>query len=409
MEESKILVSKNIMTWQTKKLGEVCEIVNGGTPKTNIKSYWDGDILWITPKDMGKMDNIYVARTDRMISDAGLKNSSAKIIPQNSVILSTRAPIGHLAINITEITTNQGCKGLVPHHDLYTKYLYYFLEFSVELLNSLGSGTTFKEISGSTLKDVWIPIPTLAEQKRIVKKLDEVFLGLGEVREKAERNLKNAKELFESYLQGVFENLGEDWEEKNLGDIANFRNGMNFTKTSKGQTIKIVGVRDFQKSFFVPFTTLESVTIDGSLNETDLLREGDILTVRSNGNPELIGRTLLAEKVDGDVSHSGFTIRIRIEDKNVYPVYLCHYLKSKKARELLVKSGTGTNIKSLNQGALTALVIPLPKIAEQNAIVKKLDALSAQTKELEAIFRKKIAGVDELKKSVLQKAFAGEL
>lgn len=397
------------MTWQTKKLGEVCEIVNGGTPKTNIKSYWDGDILWITPKDMGKMDNIYVARTDRMISDAGLKNSSAKIIPQNSVILSTRAPIGHLAINITEITTNQGCKGLVPHHDLYTKYLYYFLEFSVELLNSLGSGTTFKEISGSTLKDVWIPIPTLAEQKRIVKKLDEVFLGLGEVREKAERNLKNAKELFESYLQGVFENLGEDWEEKNLGDIANFRNGMNFTKTSKGQTIKIVGVRDFQKSFFVPFTTLESVTIDGSLNETDLLREGDILTVRSNGNPELIGRTLLAEKVDGDVSHSGFTIRIRIEDKNVYPVYLCHYLKSKKARELLVKSGTGTNIKSLNQGALTALVIPLPKIAEQNAIVKKLDALSAQTKELEAIFRKKIAGVDELKKSVLQKAFAGEL
>ena len=140
-----------------------------------------------------------------------------------------------------------------------------------------------------------------------------------------------------------------------------------------------------------------------------MLREGDILTVRSNGNPELIGRTLLAEKVDGDVSHSGFTIRIRIEDKNVYPVYLCHYLKSKKARELLVKSGTGTNIKSLNQGALTALVIPLPKIAEQNAIVKKLDALSAQTKELEAIFRKKIADVDELKKSVLQKAFAGEL
>src|SRR6266704_1659685 len=93
--------------WQTKKLGEVCAITNGGTPKTNISSYWHGNILWITPKDMGKLESIFVSNTERKITKDGLKNSSANIIPVNSIILSTRAPIGHLAINEKEMTTNQ--------------------------------------------------------------------------------------------------------------------------------------------------------------------------------------------------------------------------------------------------------------------------------------------------------------
>ena len=132
--------------WQTKKLGEVCEVVNGGTPKTNVQRYWDGSILWITPKDMGKLDSFFVADTGRKITEAGLKNSSAKVIPADSIILSTRAPIGHLAINKKEITTNQGCKGLIPKNDLNVYFLFYFLKMSVDLLNSLGRGTTFKEL-----------------------------------------------------------------------------------------------------------------------------------------------------------------------------------------------------------------------------------------------------------------------
>jgi type I restriction enzyme S subunit len=111
--------------WEVKKLWEVCEIVNGGTPDTKVPEYWDGEILWITPKDMGKLDSIFVDDTARKITDAGLKNSSAKKLPINSIILSSRAPIGHLAVNTKEISTNQGCKGIIPKKVLSTLFLCY--------------------------------------------------------------------------------------------------------------------------------------------------------------------------------------------------------------------------------------------------------------------------------------------
>jgi type I restriction enzyme S subunit len=185
---------------------------------------------------------------------------------------------------------------------------------------------------------------------------------------------------------------------------------MNFTKGSTGALIKIVGVRDFQKSFWVPFESLESVTIHGDLNETDRLKPNDIIAVRSNGNPELIGRTLIAGNVVGDVSHSGFTIRIRLNSQVVSPLYLCHYIKTPKARKELVESGTGISIKSLNQGALSSLLIPFPtSLTEQQVIIHKLNVISEETKKLEAIYQQKLANLEELKKSILQKAFSGKL
>ena len=104
--------------WEVKQLGEVSEIINGGTPDTKVERFWDGNKLWITPKDMGQLTKIYVDDTLRKISEEGLKYSSAKMLPVNSVILSSRAPIGHLAINTREIATNQGCKGIVPKKQL---------------------------------------------------------------------------------------------------------------------------------------------------------------------------------------------------------------------------------------------------------------------------------------------------
>ena len=183
--------------WEIKTLGDVSEIMNGGTPDTTVPKFWDGQNLWITPKDMGKMEGIYVDDTLRKITDDGLKNSSAKILPPNSIILSSRAPIGHLAINTKPISTNQGCKGLVPKKGVDTLYLYYFLSKSVDLLNSLGTGATFKELSGSKLGTVEIPLPPLPEQQRIVAILDETFAAIAKAKANAEQNLINANELFE--------------------------------------------------------------------------------------------------------------------------------------------------------------------------------------------------------------------
>src|SRR5690606_37975721 len=133
--------------WEMKKLGEVSQILNGGTPKSKVKEYWNGDINWITPADLGKLDSVLVGETPRKITELGLQRSSAKMFPAYSVILSTRAPIGHLAINKVPMSTNQGCRGIIPSGKLEVWFLYYFLKMNVRLLDSLGTGATFKELS----------------------------------------------------------------------------------------------------------------------------------------------------------------------------------------------------------------------------------------------------------------------
>ena len=160
--------------WQTKKLGDVSDVMNGGTPKTGVPEYWAGQHRWITPAEMGKRVSPYVSDTERKITDLGLRDSSARMLPPNSVILSSRAPIGHLVINTEPMGTNQGCKGLIPHSQIETKFLYYYLSSIVDLLNSLGTGATFKELSGGKLKEVTVPVPSLAEQQKIGAKLDRL-------------------------------------------------------------------------------------------------------------------------------------------------------------------------------------------------------------------------------------------
>ena len=396
-------------SWRIRTIGEVTTIVNGGTPKSELSEYWNGDVFWITPKDMGKLESIYVSNTSRKISQSGLQKSSAKLIPNNSVILSTRAPIGHLAINQVAMATNQGCRGLVPKSDIDTKFLFYFLKLNTQLLDDLGTGTTFKELSTNSLAGVKIPLPPLPEQKRIVEILDEAFEGIDRAIALAEKNLANARELFESYLNAIFTQKGDGWEKKKLGDIATFRNGLNFTKSSKGESIKIVGVKDFQNHFWIQEAQLDSVTIDTNLKEIDILRKGDILAVRSNGNKELIGRCVLADELSEKTSHSGFTIRIRIERKDIYPQFIVHYLKSRELRKQLVESGGGISISSLNQQGLSLIIISFPTFLEQKAIVANIDEIASETQRLENIYRQKIAALNELKQSILQKAFTGEL
>jgi type I restriction enzyme S subunit len=205
--------------WQTKTIGEICEVVNGGTPKTGVTKYWNGEHRWITPAEMGKRATPYIGETARTLTNAGMANSSAQLLPPHSVILSSRAPIGHLVINTEPMATNQGCKGLIPSSQLIYKFLYYYLSSIVELLNSLGTGATFKELSGGKLKEVTIPLPPLPEQHRIVGILDEAFAGLATAKANAEKNLQNARALFESRLQSVFSQRGEGWVVKTLEEL----------------------------------------------------------------------------------------------------------------------------------------------------------------------------------------------
>lgn len=180
-------------SWKWVRLGEIGEIVGGGTPKTNNSEFWiNGDIAWITPADMKNVNGKYVSFGERNITEKGLNSSSAKLMPKHSVIYSSRAPIGYVAIAGNSLSTNQGFKSIIPYEFEMDNFLYYCLIDRTEDIIMRATGTTFKEISGSEFGNTIIPLPPLEEQKEIVKLLDNIF----------EKEAK-AKKIIESTLNKI--------------------------------------------------------------------------------------------------------------------------------------------------------------------------------------------------------------
>ncbi|MBE3128550.1 MAG: restriction endonuclease subunit S [Actinobacteria bacterium] len=394
------------MAWEVKKLGEVCEIVNGGTPDTKLKEYWDGKNLWITPKDMGKLDSIFVNETERKITNLGLKNSSAKLLPINSIILSSRAPIGHLAINKKPMSTNQGCKGIVPKKVLDFIFLYYFLKKSVELLNSLGSGTTFKELSGSKLAEVLIPLPPISEQKRIVAILDEAFKSITKAKENAEKNLKNAKEIFESYLQSIFENKGEGGEEKRLGEVCELKHGFAFNgndfNTDYGDDNPIVLTPgNFHESANLYFTPKNTKRYKGKVMNDWIFNKGDLVVVMTDlsSQMKILGKPAFIDHEN--ILHNQRIGRFIFKTDEINKRFIYYYLQTQTYLTKIKETATGTMVKHTAPKRILENKVFIPTVHDQNIIVAKLDALSQETKKLEAIYNQKLSDLEELKKSYL--------
>ena len=162
--------------WAWVRLGEIGQIISGGTPKTTHSEYWEnGDIPWITPADMRSLNSKYIERGARNITKLGLKSSSAQLLPKGSVLFSSRAPIGYVAIAQNEMATNQGFKSVAPFKTEMSEYLYFVLLALKSEIEKLGTGTTFKEVSGTTVANVAIPLPPLSEQQAIVEKLNRLL------------------------------------------------------------------------------------------------------------------------------------------------------------------------------------------------------------------------------------------
>lgn len=376
--------------WQTKTLGEVCDVMNGGTPKTGVSEYWDGNHRWITPAEMGKRLSPYVSDTERKITDLGLRDSSARMLPQNSVILSSRAPIGHLVINTEPMGTNQGCKGLIPRSQIETKFLYYYLSSIVDMLNSLGTGATFKELSGGKLKEVVIPVPSLAEQQRIVGLLDEAFEGLAVAKANAEKNLQNARALFESHLQSVFTQGGPGWVETTLDKIS-----------TNLDSRRVPITKSVRSSGEYPYYGASGI-VD---YVADYIFEGDNLLVSEDGANLLARSTPIAFSVSGRYWINNHAHILHFENMATQR-FAEFYLESIKLDDYI----TGAAQPKLNQKALNSISIPIPKAVEVQAkIVESVESLQEETSHLAAIYSRKLALLAALKKSLLHQAFSGAL
>lgn len=165
--------------WRWVRLGEIGKIVGGGTPKTDVLEYWaNGNIPWITPADMKNIKGKYIYHGEKYITSLGLNKSSAQLMPKNSILFSSRAPIGYIAITKNEVSTNQGFKSIVPFNVSLTNYIYYTLLALVDSIKKIGTGTTFKEVSGSVVERIIIPLPPIKEQRRIVEQLDRFLVNI---------------------------------------------------------------------------------------------------------------------------------------------------------------------------------------------------------------------------------------
>uniref|UniRef100_UPI0025916001 restriction endonuclease subunit S n=1 Tax=uncultured Parvimonas sp. TaxID=747372 RepID=UPI0025916001 len=200
------------------KINDIGEVVSGGTPSTSKNEYWYGDIGWITPKDLSSYDDIYISRGERNISSEGLNNSSAKLVPKNTVLMTSRAPIGYIAIANNELSTNQGFKSLICNEKIcHYKYFYYWLKLNIKYIINNSNGSTFKEISGGTFKNLELSLPSLNEQKAISSVLwtiDEKISVLKRINKNLEEQLLR---IFDSWFL-KFE-LSNEFSDSKLGLI----------------------------------------------------------------------------------------------------------------------------------------------------------------------------------------------
>ena len=191
--------------WKELKIEDFCEVVGGGTPSTKQDSYYGGEISWITPRDLTNYKNRFISKGERNITDLGLKNSSARMLPKNSILITSRAPIGYIAIAENEVCTNQGFKNLIVNPEIADfNFIYYLIKSNVEIIRNLGTGTTFAEVSGSVVKNLKFNIPDLLTQTAIA----EILSSLDD---KIELNSKINQEL-ETLSQTLFKQWFVDFE-----------------------------------------------------------------------------------------------------------------------------------------------------------------------------------------------------
>ena len=222
--------------WTYKKLGEVCTIVGGSTPKTSEKEFWDGPFFWVTPADLD--GNMYQGATPRTITQKAVDKTNLSLLPIGTVLLSSRAPIGKVAITTVPMYCNQGFKNVICPENINNKFIYWFLKGKTEYLNSLGTGATFKEISKKTTESISIPVPSLEEQERIVEELDL----LSGVIDKQKQQLKELDTLAQSIFYDTF---GDPITNEKNWEYSSFENVCeSMTKGPFGSDIK--------KSLYVP-------------------------------------------------------------------------------------------------------------------------------------------------------------
>ena len=379
------------------KICDFTEVITGGTPSTKKSEYWGGTIPWL-PSGVCQNCSVFDAKT--FITQEGLDNSAAKMIPINSVLIAlTGATAGKVAYLQMEATANQSVSAIVPSEKHIPKYLFYYLLYRRDKTLSDCYGGAQKHISQEYVKNIIVPLPSLEEQMRIACELDYA----NELIDKRKEQLRKLDELVKARFVELFGDPvvnEKGWDTKPLLEMGSCKNGMNFHYEDTGVEINCLGVGDFKDYSIISDTSiLPTVSLNEMPSADYMLQDDDIVFVRSNGNKALVGRSIAVYPGDIPTTFSGFCIRYRKTDKAVSIPYLLRVLKTESVRQKM--SGRGANIQNLNQQILGTLIIPVPPMELQNQFASFVE----QTDKSKLEVQKSLEKLELLKKALMQKYF----
>lgn len=391
------------MSWPQVRISEVTEIVSGATPKTGVPNYWGGDIAWATPADLSGLTGTYIDDTPRKITKAGLRSCAASILPANSVLFSSRAPIGHVAINTVPMATNQGFKSFVPDTTaLDAKFLFWWLKAHRQQLEAMGTGATFKEVSKATVSRVEIPLPPLDEQKRLAAILDKA----DQLRQKR----RQATALLDSLTQSIFLEMFGDpvsnpkgWPKTTIGELGvDLTYGPRFYNEQYAEDgIPIVRITDLSSTGELDYSAMPRLRVsDDDLHEVRC-QPGDILFARTGAT---VGKSALIGEHDPVSIPGAYFIRMRFP-ADVLPAYAWAAIRQPTIQKIIFEGSRQSAQQNFSGPGLRRLPFTLPAIDAQ----RRFSQFVQQAFDFRSLPTLGMQKLDYLFASLQHRAFSGQL
>jgi len=384
--------------WKIKTLGEIAEVQSGGTPLKSRNEYWFGDIPWYSS---GELNETFTKAPKELITPKGLEESNAKLFPKGSLLIGMYDTAAlKMSILDRDAAFNQAIAGVKPNEKIDLKFILYAVNSrKFEILNQR-RGVRQKNLSLAKIKNIALPIPPLPEQKRIVAILDEAFEGIDRAIANTEKNLANSRELFESYLNAVFTQKGNGWVESNLGTVCKFQGGSQppksaFSAEKKEGYIRLIQIRDYKSDKYIVYIPKGKAKRFCKPDDVMIGRYGPPLFQILRG-------------LEG--AYNVALMKAIPNEEFVSKDFLFYFLKNRNILNYIISSSSRTAGQTgLNKATIEPYPIAFPTLEKQAIIVAQLQEIKAETQRLEAIYCQKLAALKELKQSILQKAFTGEL
>ena len=403
--------------WQTKALGELCEIELGKTPARANASYWDEKCetgnVWLSIADLLKAESNVVFDSKEYVSDKGA--AICKLVPKGTLLVSFKLTLGRLAFAGRDLFTNEAIAALTIFNEseISKEFLFYCLTF-FDWVKAAENDVKLKgmTLNKAKLKVMPVSFPQLHEQQRIVALLDEAFAGLANAKANAERNLQNARAIFESHLQSVFSQRGEEWGELALSELCDIKHGYAFEGkffSAEGDYV-LLTPGNFHEAGGYRDRGEKQKYFTGDIPRDYVLREGDLLVAMTEQAAGLLGSTLLVPESDKFLHNQRLGLVSAKPDVAWSNEFFFHVFNTQHVRREIHASASGVKVRHTSPTKIGDVIVSFPvSLLEQKSLVAEFSSISAESQRLTRLYERKLVALEELKKSLLHQAFSGEL